>query len=980
MAGVLIRVLGPVEVQAPGRPPMSPAPAVRALLARLAVTPGRVVSADALTDALWGEQLPADAANALQIRVSKLRRALARAGLDGDVIATRAPGYLLAAPAAAVDAYRFDEVVTAARSAAAAGDPVGALARYDEALALWRGPALADAGETEWTRSERTRLEEARLAAVEDRLELLVDTGRHTEVVGELDRLIADHPLRERLHRLLMLALYRAGRQADALSVHQRLRERLADELGIDPSPDLQALTEAILRQQVPPGEPAGRITPAPGAAPSLSAGAVPPRLTSFLGRDADLRATLDQLRAGRVVTLTGPGGVGKTTLAVEAARRAGQGIADTVHIIRLAALDPAADVAGAFAAQLGIEGPGAGPQAVEAVAQHLRHRRALLVVDNCEHVIDAAATVVDRLVHATADVRVLATSREALAVAGETQIAVGPLAVPDESAGPAGIAAAPAVRLFLDRARSVRPGFALEDDDTARAVASICRQLDGMPLAVELAAARAKALPPAEIAARLRDRFALLTAGPRSSEARHRTLRATIDWSHDLLPEPERRLLRRLAVFRGGWTLAAAEQVCGFGGTDPAAVADLLFRLVDRSLVTADPGTGRFRLLVTIREYAWTKLRDAGEVDDCRRRHLAHFTALAEQYGPSVCFVGPASQRIAEDEDNLRAALEFCVERTDDSPDAGLRLAAALVMFWNYGRRFEGVRAITALLARPGATDPLRARALQGLALLYVYYPTAESRAAARESLALFEALGDRCQAGISRLVVAFEGQYGGDPEEHRRLVRQSRDAVGDGDRGWWRAMTYHVEGLIDLRSSDFEASAANFRRSLEQFRDAGDRIMNSAVQAHLGIALRQSGRHAEALVQLDEAARRCRDTGSLHGLTFALVHLAHTGLDVGRTDGVPAQLAEADEVARRVRNPRNPAWAAWGRARLALARGDAAAAADDCRRAIDLLADREFPWARAQLWATYADAAQAAGRADEADRARAASTSALT
>jgi predicted ATPase/DNA-binding SARP family transcriptional activator len=981
MAEVLIRVLGPVEVQAPGHPPMSPAPAVRALLARLAVTPGRVVSADALTDALWGEQLPADAANALQIRVSKLRRALGRAGLDGEVVATRAPGYLLAVPAGTVDAHRFDQAVTAARAAAAAGDPAGAVAGYDEALRLWRGPALADAGETEWTHSERTRLEEARLAAVEDRLELLVDTGRHTEVVGELDRLIADHPLRERLHRLLMLALYRAGRQADALAVHQRLRQRLADELGIDPSPDLRALTEAILRQQVPPGEPPVRTAPpAATVAPPVPAGAVPPRLTSFIGRDADLRTTLDQLRAGRVVTLTGPGGVGKTTLSLEAARQAGPEIADTVHIIRLAALEPAADVAGAFVTQLGIEGPGAGPQAVEAVAEHLRHRRALLVVDNCEHVIEAAATVVDRLVHATAGVRVLATSREALAVAGETQIAVGPLAVPDEAAGPAEIAAAPAVRLFLDRARSVRPGFALEDDDTARAVASICRQLDGMPLAVELAAARAKALPPAEIAARLRDRFALLTAGPRSSEARHRTLRATIDWSHDLLPEPERRLLRRLAVFRGGWTLAAAERVCGFGGTDPADVADLLFRLVDRSLVTADPSTGRFRLLVTIREYAWAKLHEAGEVGDSRHRHLAHYTALAEQYGALVRFLGPAGERIAEDQDNLRAALEFCIERTDDSPDAGLRLATALVMFWNYGRRFEGVRAITALLARPGGADPLRARALQGLALLYVYYPTAESRAAARESLALFEALGDGYQAGISRLIVAFEGQYGGDPALHRRLVRQSRDAVGDADHGWWRAMTYHVEGLIDLRSSDFDASAANFRRSLEQFRDAGDRMMNSAVQAHLGIALRQSGRHAEALVQLDEAARRCRDTGSLHGLTFALVHLAHTALDMGRTDGVPAQLAEADEVARRVRNPRNPAWAAWGRARLALARGDAAAAADDCRRAADLLADREFPWARAQLWATYADAAQAAGRADEADRARAASASALS
>ena len=980
---MVIRVLGPVEVQSPGRPSMAPAPSVRAVLARLAITPGRVVSADALTDALWGEQLPADAANALQSRVSKLRRALTKAGLDGEVIATRAPGYLLALPPEAVDAHRFDAAVASARAAAAAGDRAAALARYDQALQLWRGPALADVAETEWTRSERTRLEEARFAAVEDRLELLVDTGRHTEVVGELEALIADHPLRERLHRLLMLALYRAGRQADALAVSQRLRGRLADELGIDPSPDLQALTEAILRQQVPAGEPPARAA-VPPPAPERPAGAgpvvaVPPRRTSIVGRDADLRTTLDQLRATRLVTLTGPGGVGKTTLALETARQADATIADTVHIIRLAALDPDADVAEALATQLGVQSPGGGPQATAAVAEHLRDRRALLIVDNCEHVIDAAATAVDQVLQATADVRVLATSREALAVAGETQIAVGPLAVPDESAGPEDIAAAPAVRLFLDRARSVRPGLDL-DRDAARAVAAICRQLDGMPLAIELAAARAKALPPAEIADRLRDRFALLTAGPRSSEARHRTLRATIDWSHDLLPEAERRLLRRLAVFRGGWTLEAAEQVCGFGDTGPADIADLLFRLVDRSLVNADPSTGRFRLLVTIRAYAWAKLHDAGEVTDCQRRHLAHYTAVAEQNGPLARFTGPAWDRIAEEQDNLRAAIDFCIEQADESPEPGLRLAAALVMFWNYGPRYEGVRAITALLERPGASDVARARVLQGLALLHVYYPTAESRAAGRESLALFEALGDRYNAALSRLVVAFEGQYGGAPDEYRALARRSRDDLGDTDRGWWQAMTYHVEGLIDLRSSEFEASARLFRRSLDLFRGAGDRMMSSAVEAHLGVALRQTGRHREALDALQRAVRECRERGSLHGLAFALVHLAHTRLDLGLTEGVPAELAEADDVSRRVRNPRNPAWAAWGRARLALARGDATAAADDCRQALDRLEDREFPWARAQLWATYAEAAQAAGQLGEAERARAVVTSAIT
>ncbi|MGK5684053.1 BTAD domain-containing putative transcriptional regulator [Actinoplanes sp. URMC 104] len=958
MVEALIRVLGPVEVQAVGHPPASPAPALRAVLARLALTPGRVVSADALTDALWGEDLPADAANALQIRVSKLRRALTRAGFPDDVIVTRAPGYVLNVPPGAVDAHRFEEAVAARR--------------HDEALALWRGPALADVGETDWTRAERTRLEELRLAAMEDRFELLVDAGRPAEVVAELERLVAEHPLRERPHRLLMLALYRAGRQADALAVHQRLRHRLAEELGIDPSPELQALTEAILRQEVPaaapraPGLAQPQLLPPPRPSSPQSprlpvpAAPVPARLASFIGRDDDLRTTLEHLSEARVVTLTGPGGVGKTTLALEAARRAGPEIADSVHVIRLAAVGPDADVAEAFAVQLGLQ---SGGPAAEAVAEMLRTRRALLVVDNCEHLVDAAAAMVDRLVQAAPGARVLATSREALAVAGETQIAVGPLDVPDETAGPAEIASAAAVRLFLDRARSVRPGFEAD----LEAVAGICRRLDGIPLAIELAAARTKALPPAEIAARLRDRFALLTAGPRSSEARHRTLRATIDWSHDLLAEPERQLLRRLAVFRGGWTLDAAEQVCG-----PGDVADLLFRLVDRSLVSADPATGRFRLLETIREYAGAKLREAGEETGVRRRHLAHYTEVAETYGPQVRFVGPAWDLLAGEQDNLRAAVDFCVEHTDEPPETGLRLAAALVQFWNYGPRFEGVRAITALLER-GGSERARARALQGYAFLHVYYPTDASRSAARESRAMFEALDDRANVAISDLIIAFEGQYGGDPAEHRALVHRSRDVLGETDRGWWRGMTYYLEALLDLRSSDFVASVRHWERCLELLGAAGDRMMSSAAEAHLGIALRESGRRDEALALLRQAVADCRARGSLHGLAFALVHLAHTRLDRGEPAGVEAELAEADEVAQRVRNPRNPAWAAWGRARLALSRGDAAAAADGCRRAIDLLADREFPWARARLWATYAEASQAAGRPAEAARARA-------
>lgn len=950
MAEVEVGLLGPVEVRATGRAPTMLAPSVRALLARLSLSAGRVVSVDALTDSLWGEDLPGDAGNALQLRVSKLRRALAAAGVGPTVLVTRAPGYQLAVPADAIDAHRFVQLVERAREAALRGDAVAALGAYDEALALWRGPALADVEDAGWAEAERIRLEELRLGAVEDRLELLLETGRPAPAAAELERLVSEHPLRERPHRLLMLALYRAGRQADALTAYHQLRHRLADELGIDPGPDLQALAESILRQQVDPARFEARVdisisTQVPASATSRTA--VPARFSSVIGRDADLAAVLAILRESRVVTLTGPGGVGKTTLALEAARHVDPELANPVHLIRLATVPAGSDVAEAFAEQLGL-GVG-GPAATEAVRSLLEPTRALVVIDNCEHLVDAVAALVERLAAAAPTVRFLATSREALAVAGETQVAVGPLAVPAETDDPPTAAGTPAVRLFVDRARAVRPDFHLDPAGTAE-VATICRELDGMPLAIELAAARVKALPPGQILARLQDRFALLTGGPRTADARHRTLRAVLDWSHDLLPEPERRLLRRLAVFHGGWTLPAAEQVCAFAGLDVGEIADLLFRLVDRSLVVPEPSTGRFRLLVTIREYARDRLREAGELDTCQDRHLAQTSRLAEELGPLVRFDLTARGRLFEEHDNLRAAMEHALRGGATDPGPGLRLSAALLWFWQYGPRFEGVRALTALLDAGGCSDAQRARALLDLAMLFVYYPTERSKAAARESLALFERSGDEQGAAMARLAIAWEGQYTGGGAQRRAMVERSREVLGDADHGWWRAITQYVEALLLLGEGAVDAAVEAWRHSVESLRPVGDRLMANAALAHLGVAQRASGSHEAALATLSEAVADARRLGSPHGLAFALVHLVHTRLDGDVCADVAAQLAEADKVARTVHNPRCQAWAAWGRARSALAAG-ADAAVDEARRAAELLGDGEFPWAREQL-----------------------------
>ncbi|MFU8854461.1 AfsR/SARP family transcriptional regulator [Micromonospora sp. SL1-18] len=1002
-------VLGTVELQVAGRPATPLAPAIRALLARLVLSAGRVVSADALTDALWGDQPPADATNALQLRVSKLRRALVTAGAGGGLLVTRAPGYQLAVAPDAVDAYRFERLLDRARDATTGDGPAAALVCFDEALRLWRGPVLADVGEAGWALAEVARLAELRLGAVEDRLELLLEAGRQAEAVADLERLVVAHPLRERLHRLLMLALYRGGRQADAVTAYHALRHRLADELGIDPAPELQALAEAILRQQVPAPMPVASahaladrpVAPplAPAApphahpvapphahpvdrpAPTRAAAAatripapaerdLPRRLASVIGRQDDVQRVLDRLREARVVTLTGPGGVGKTTLALEAVRRVDHPLADRLHLVRLSAVASGTDLPEAVADQLGVATGGPGPAATAALVAWLGADRALLVVDNCEHVIDEAAELVERLVEECPALTVLTTSREALAVPGETQLAVAPLGVPDGPADLARLGDSPAVALFVDRARAVRPGFVL-DEATAPLVADICRQLDGMPLAIELAAARVKALPPVEIAARLHDRFALLTAGARTSEARHRTLRATLDWSHDLLSGAERRLLRRLAVFRGGWDLAAAEQVCASDGLAPDEVLDLLFRLVDRSLVVPDPATGRFRLLVTIREYAAARLTEARETEAARDRHLTHFTELAERYGPHVRSDADAWARMTEEHDNFRAAVDRCLER-GDGVDAGLRLADALFLFWSYGPRHEGVRALTALLATGEGAPPARAAALQRIGQLGVYYPTPQTRAAARESLAEFERLGDTANIATSRLVVAWEGQYDGDADEYRTMVAQARRERGDTDDPWWHGTVCYVEGLLDLRTGAFARSAEQWRCSLEWTRKAGDRLLPAGILAHLGVALREAGRPDEAIATLEEAAAEARRNPSPHALAFTLVQLAHTRLDRGEVEGVPAIFAEAADTARRNSNPRCQAWAAWGRARIAYADGDAAAAAEECRRAVELLAEREFPWARLRLWSLMAEAAAAAGRPQEAEAAR--------
>ncbi|HEX2804542.1 MAG TPA: BTAD domain-containing putative transcriptional regulator [Kineosporiaceae bacterium] len=998
MEAVTFGLLGPTEVGVPGRSPVALQPSVRALLARLALNPGRVVSVDTLTDALWGENLPSDAANALQIRVSKLRRALVATGVPGDVVLTRAPGYLLGVEPDAVDAHRFEQFLTRARRLVTEGSCQDALTTLEEALALWRGPALGDVGDAEWTVAESARLDELRIGALEDRLELLLDLGRPSEAVADLERLATLHPLRERVHRLLMVAQYRAGRQADALTLYHRLRTRLAVELGIDPSPELQTLAEAILRQQLPsPTAPPSPTIVRPAAADSRPDSAGPPvparavprpatapsALSSVIGRSDDVDTILGLLADTRLVTLTGPGGVGKTTLSLEVARQLDPSLSGAVEIIRLAALEPSGDVGEAFARQLGLFPPGPGEATALAILDHLADHHALLLVDNCEHVLDSAAALLERVLLACPQVAVLATSREAFALPGEVQVAVHPLTVPAEGADLATIGQASAVQLFVHRARAVRPSFGL-DADNAPVVALICRQLDGVPLAIELAAARVKALPVQEIANRLGDRFTFLTAGPRSGEARHRTLRTTLDWSYQLLSPAEQALLRRLAVFRGGWTLDAAERVCPFGDLTAEEVLDLLFRLVDRSLVVPDPDTGRFRLLVTIRDYGWAKLRETDEAVLVQKQHLEYFSVFAEEHGSLTRTGGPGSARMREEHDNLRSALDYAIDRArrtglPEDVDAGYRLANAMVWFWAWNLRYEGVAAVTALLAIPGGSLTCRALALQGLGVFHVHCPTPRSRAAAQESLTLLEELGDSQNAAVSRLVIAWTGQFGPEFERSWDLVRRAEEELDHEAEPGTRVLLHYLKALLHVGQGTFSASIPEWEIGLEHARAIDHRVLQGAMSSHRGIALRETGRQTEAIDALRRAVELDERGGSLHGLAFALVQLAHTLLSSGAHEEARALLSRANDVAHRVQNPRCQAWAAWGRARLAFDARQPGLALEECRRATDVFQNREYPWAIAQLWAFLAEAAAAAGEPDAAADARAQARQAL-
>ena len=648
-----LRILGPVQAVRAGRDVALGGPRQRAVLALLLLAEGRVVPAGRLVEEVWGGRAPPGAARTLRSYVSRLRSAL---GPEVAVV-WRGGGYAVSAGPGQLDAGRFERLVAEGQAVLGRGEVAAADNRFREALALWRGPALGDVADVERLALEGARLEELRLVAVEGRLEADLALGRYAEVAGELELLVTEHPLRERLWRLLMLALYRGGRQADALAAYWQARAVLAGELGLEPGEELQELQRAVLRQEVPPDVP-------------LREHNLPAQLTSFVGREAELAGLGKLLGEARLVTLTGAGGSGKTRLAVEAAGGVAERFADGVWLADLAGIADPELVPSVVMEVLGVRQAGE-VAVIEALRWRLRSAELLLVLDNCEHLLDACAGLAVALLASSPGLRVLATSREPLGVAGEVSYPVAPLAVAPEGSQAEVLAQAPAVRLFLDRVSAARGGAGLEPG-SAGAVAGICRKLDGLPLAIELAAARAGTLSVEDIEVHLADSFAFLAYRRPAADPRHQALKAAIDWTYDLLPAAEQRVFGELSVFAADFGLEQAAAVCC--GGDQAAALDVVDRLASKSLAVAETSSGqtRYRLLETIRRYAAGRLAETGDTEPARRRHALAFLDLAERERDLAV--------LSREHDNLRAALGWSLS---GSGQIGPRLARALGGFW---------------------------------------------------------------------------------------------------------------------------------------------------------------------------------------------------------------------------------------------------------------------------------------------------------
>ncbi|HEY8217451.1 MAG TPA: BTAD domain-containing putative transcriptional regulator [Acidimicrobiia bacterium] len=1057
--GVEFRVLGPLELIADGRSVPLGGGKQRLLLAALLAYSNEVVSVARLSDIVWGDAPPADPEATLHTYVSRLRATFPANGAGGDhaLIETRSPGYVLALGDDQLDAARFEHLVASARASHAAADASGALTELEDALSLWRGQAFAEFAHEDWVRAEASRLEELRVDALEERGELMLELGRHEELVAELEPLVSAHPYRERLWRQLMLALYRSGRQADALRACARLREQLRDELGIDPSAGTRDLEVEILSQapaldwQAPgvtfptllftdiersteiwdlhPDEMSAALerhdailfdavhgnrgdivkrtgdglcavfasaSDAIGAAaagqrglsleswgvtgplrvrmglhtgraevrdgdylggavnraarlmakaaggqvlvsrsttalattamsddlslvdlgehhlrglsrpeqvfqlvgrglerdfPPIEwsderAGNLPRQLTSFVGREAERAAVTVALREGQLVTLTGVGGVGKTRLALEVAGDLVPSAPDGAWLCELAATADPDEIVAVVAAALRVE-PRPGMSLEDAVVESLRDKHALLVLDNCEHLLEAAGRLARAILTRCPAVRILATSREGLGVDGEQLWPLGSLPVPDASSDAAGTAAADAVRLFIERARSVRPMFTV-DAGNAASVGEICRRVDGIPLAIELAAARVVSMTPTEILERLDERFQLLRTTSSSTVERHQTLHRTVEWSYSLLDRRDQLVFERLAVFSGTFNAAGAAAVCG-EDLEAWDVVDALASLVSKSMVAVEEtdDTTRYQMLETLRQFAWDRLVERGTAESARRRHAEHYARFAEEAGPGLEGPDELIWRLAirAELDNLRAAVTWALDGTEpERRELAIRIVAAIA-YASIGERAAGLgewaeRTIPYI----DETTPGRRMAVLGVAAWTAYYRGDYDAAKALATHATRDGPVAGCPApSLSYACLSLVCVQAGQPHEALERAIEA-DAAFDAMDASLRDRTdfYAFTAFCAAIAGDLEAARAHADRSLQLARSAGTPSALAHALYARGHVLAEIDPEA-ALAALDESIALTRAGASAFAFGAALHQAARLRAQIG-------------------------------------------------------------------------------------------------
>ena len=834
-----------MEIVGDNGPVRLPAAKQRQVLCALLVRAGETCSADALIDAVWGESPPPSARKLLQIYVSQLRKALP----SGAAIVTKGAGYRLDLEPESLDAARFERLLGEGRAVLQEGNAALASSLLGRALALWRGRAYADFAYEDCARVEAERLEELRLVALEIRTEAQLALGRHAHVLGELRALSAEHPLRERVQAQTMLALYRSGRQSEALELYAATRVLLRNELGLEPGAELRGLQRRIL-QQDPSLE---LLMEAEEPARALP---FPPSALHGRKRELEELRTLFQRPDVRLLVLTGAGGSGKTRLALEIARELASSFANGAALVELAPIRDPEEVVSAISRALEVQEV-AGQEPLETLAAALGPRELLLVPDNVEHLRSAAPVFVELLARAPR-LKVLATSRVVLHVSGERVYPVDPL--------PPNAARA----LFLERARAAKPDFGAAANDES--IGRICERLDRLPLAIELASSRVRTLTPAELLARLDARLPLLTDGPRDLPARQQTLRATLEWSFSLLGEGEQRDLTRLAVFAAGCTLEAAEAVCG-------TTLERLSSLVDHNLLrhTATADGSRYSMLETIQEYALERLEASGEAPEIRRRQLEFIIRLVESANLFAEAEEPQRQELVIPEyENARAAIAWALDAGET--ELGLRLAVALENFWVTRDPFEGMRVFERLLAADaGAPPALRARALRAFASSrHTAGDVERAEALYRESLRLHRSLGDERGSAIVSYRLGQIALIHGDAERARRLLEGAlaRFRALGSRRG--EAQAVGSLGSLAQAEGNAELAAELYEQSAAMCEAIGRPWWQASMLSNLADLELESGRPDEASRRAREALVLCRRIGDRKGTVYALAYLA--------------------------------------------------------------------------------------------------------